>query len=224
VKYKFSTNPVLDSATLLANSITHNLASNKKVLWLASGGSGLDVGVKMLELLADVDLSNLTITLTDERYGPFGHQDENWQQFIEKGAQFGDAKTYRVLLDSQSAEQVIQSFNKWLEEALETHDYVIGLFGIGTDGHTAGIKPSSPATTSTELATHFQGDDFHRITITPQVFNSLDEVVVQASGAEKYDILHNLLNTELPVTERPAELLKTVPKSILITDNKMEGL
>ena len=79
------------------------------------------------------------------------------------------------------------------------NDYKIGLFGIGVDGHTAGIMP--PDTIS----------KWTRISITPQLIKKLDEIVLYVEGKEKIKILQKL-DEDIDEITMPAQLLKSVPK------------
>ena len=204
----------------MASAIKQHLSKGEKVLWLASGGSGIKVGLKTLEMLNGIDLENLTITLTDERYGELGHKDENWQQLLGGGADFKNAKTFRIIKDL-SFNETTENFNDWLEQTIENVDFVIGLFGIGADGHTAGIKPNSVAATSVKLADNFTGEDFQRITITPKMFKHINQIVTQASGVDKTRVLETLFAEKIDFVDQPAQLLKTVAVSDLVTDNEV---
>ncbi len=204
----------------MASAIKQHLSKGEKVLWLASGGSGIKVGLKTLEMLNGIDLENLTITLTDERYGELGHKDENWQQLLGGGADFKNAKTFRIIKDL-SFNETTENFNDWLEQTIENVDFVIGLFGIGADGHTAGIKPNSVAATSIKLADNFTGEDFQRITITPKMFKHINQIVTQASGVDKTRVLETLFAEKIDFVDQPAQLLKTVAVSDLVTDNEV---
>ena len=84
-----TTSKIDEAAEFISVSIFRQLKSNKKVLFFLTGGSSIPVGLKAAELLKNISdknlIKNLTITLTDERYGPLGYQDSNWQQLLEKG-------------------------------------------------------------------------------------------------------------------------------------------
>src|SRR3989337_368047 len=86
-------------ASYLAGTIGEHLDAGGHVLWLVSGGSGIHVGIRTAELLAGHDLGKLSVTLTDERYGPVGHPDENWQQLLTGGFALPGAELYRPLVD-----------------------------------------------------------------------------------------------------------------------------
>lgn len=210
-------NDIEPVATYLADVISTHLDAGEHVLWLVSGGSGVQVGIRAAELLIGYDLSRLCVTLTDERFGSVGHPDENWQQLLDGGFALPGATLYRTLSGDDRA-TTTQKFGTWLDEQLATADYRIGLFGVGTDGHTAGIKPGSPAITATEVAIDFTGEDFERITMTFPAIERLDEVVLQAFGGEKSPVLGQLLHEDLPLDKQPAQVLKRVETCTLFTD------
>ena len=61
------------------------MQNNKKVLFFVTGGSSIAVGVEVAKFLQGKQCQNLTIMLTDERYGPRDHFNSNFFQLIEKG-------------------------------------------------------------------------------------------------------------------------------------------
>lgn len=212
----------MQAASALATSITTKLKHGKRVLWLLSGGSGIDVAIKTQGLLsADLDLTNLYVSLTDERFGDLNHADENWSQLIAAGLSLPGAHLYRPLL-GQDIATTTQLFNNWLGEQFSAADYKIGIFGMGADSHTAGIKPGSQPEDMQDYAYCFKADDFERITISTLAIKRLDEAVIQASGGDKLDAIKQLLNNDYPIDIRPAQILKSVKLSSLYTDQKIE--
>lgn len=201
----------------LTSTLAAHLRADESVLWLVPGGSAMKVATKVLAALEDVDTSKLCVTLTDERYGRPNHPDENWMQLEQLGFNVSMINAYRVLR-GEDIETTAQDFGDKLERLFATYDYKIGLFGIGADGHTAGIKPHSVATTSDEYAAQFEGDDFARVTMTPKAIAALDEVVAYAHGADKFAALHQLLHENVPLYDQPAQALKTVGTSTLFSD------
>lgn len=218
--YKHVTS-IEEPAQYLAVRIKEHLGRGERVLWLVSGGSGVHVGIRAAELMQGQDLSKLSVALTDERYGAAGHADENWQQLLDGGFALPGATLYRTLTgDNRTV--TTQKFGAWLDQQLDAADYRIGLFGIGTDGHTAGIKPGSPAIEASGEAVDFTGEDFERITMTFAPIERLDEVVLQAFGQNKEPVLRQLLTETLPLAEQPAQVLKRVKTCTLFTDVEVQ--
>ena len=127
----------------LAKQIAAKLQEGRRVLWLISGGSSIAIAAATASRLAGRDLSRLTVSLIDERYGEPGHPESNWFQFEQTGAKLPGATLHPILT---GADQVTTAevFAEFLETALATSDYRLGLLGIGPDGHTSGILPHSP--------------------------------------------------------------------------------
>jgi 6-phosphogluconolactonase/glucosamine-6-phosphate isomerase/deaminase len=205
----------------VASTISSHLEEGEKVLWILSGGSGGKVCAEVSKHLTG-PLNNLLATLSDERYVPQGHSDENWQQLLDYGFRLPGATVYRPI-QGKNRQETASDLGNWIEQAYKDVSFKIGVFGIGVDGHTAGIKPGTSAVEAVGWATDFNGEDYERITMTLDAIRKLDEVVVQAMGADKAAILKQLLNEDIDVRQQPAQILKSVTKSIIFTDYRKEN-
>lgn len=221
MKYVYSDKPVEAAADHVVQVIKRHLSDGQSVVWLLSGGSGVSIAIKASQQLADIDLSKLTVSLTDERYGAVGHPDENWQQLLDGGLSLQGAELYRPL-QGKSLSDTAKDFGSWLETHLTADAYKLGIFGVGGDGHTAGIKPNSVAATAKGYASGYQSEDFERLTMTFQAIDRLDEVVIQMSGADKQPALQQLLSQSIPLTDMPSQILHKVPVSTLYTNIQEE--
>jgi len=219
-----------EAADFIASSILKQLNLGKQVLFFVTGGSSIAVGVKVSELLKNETnqnlIKNLTIMMTDERYGPLNHKDSNWYQLIQQGFSLPQAKLIPIL-DGNDRTSTTEKFNANLHQELMTAKetkYKIGLFGIGADGHTAGILPKSKAVSdavkSEDLACGYDTPTFSRITVTPEVIEELDEVVVWVQGENKWNVLESL-EKDIPIIKQPAQILKRVPLLTIFTDYKI---
>ena len=205
-----------DAADFIASSILKQLNLGKRVLFFVTGGSSISVAVKVSELINIHPHSNLTVMLTDERYGPLDHADSNWYQLIKNGFNLREAKLIPVL-NGDNNTITTELFNINLDKEIKNNDYKIGLFGIGLDGHTAGILPDSIAVNSLDLACGFDAYKFSRITITEKTIEKLDEAVVWVQGQEKWEMLENL-QEDIDIIKQPAQILKKVPLLTIFTD------
>jgi 6-phosphogluconolactonase/glucosamine-6-phosphate isomerase/deaminase len=205
----------------LVETLTAHLEAGERVLWLVSGGSCIQTTVTVAKWLSAISTDKLAFSLVDERYGPVGHPDENWQQLLDAGFALDDAHLYRPLSGTNRTETT-RTFNDWLSNEFGQSDYVIALMGIGADGHTSGIKPNSPAVTAAHWATDYQSEDYERITTTFDAIRRFDEVVIQAIGPDKAETVKNLIHHDISLAEQPAQVLKQVKQSTLYTDHKEE--
>ena len=217
INYICTDKPIEKAAEATINAIRPYLNNEKKVLLLLSGGSSIKIAINIRKSLKGNELKYLTVSLTDERYGYVGHKNENWQQSINAGFSMEGLNTYR-LLTGYGMIETAKSFEKWLTEQLNNSDYRIGIFGIGTDGHTAGIKSDSVAAKSPNLIEVYESDDFKRITITFETIRRLDNAIIQASGDDKKLIIKQVMNTNVSYVNQPAQILKFIPFATLYTN------
>jgi 6-phosphogluconolactonase/glucosamine-6-phosphate isomerase/deaminase len=203
-------------AKFLAGEITRHLKKGQSVLWLVTGGSAIEVAVKTAGLLGDIDLGGLHVALTDERYGPVSHADSNWQQLINAGFKLPGAQLQPVL-EGADMPQTTAAYDDYLRNQLDQADFSLGLFGMGADGHCAGILPASPAVGSKDYASSYQGPDFKRITMTPLAIAKLDQAVLYAVGKSKIPALQQLQQS-VPLGVMPAQALKRAGELIVYND------
>lgn len=203
-------------------AIADALDSDKAVLWLASGGSNIDGEVEIMRRLREErpnELTNLTVLLMDERYGQAGHADSNYKIMTNKGFDPGAARFGDLLAGNLNLEMTTQMFGKLLEEAFDQADIVIGLFGMGADGHTAGIKPESPGALDPEQpAVGYRAADFERITLTPKMIRRIDQIFLLAYGSDKKPALEKLKSQNIALARMPAQVLKEIDGSIVYND------
>ncbi len=178
-----TTTDAKDPSEFIASKILKQLEQGKKVLWLIPGGSAEKVALLSIETISRHPHENLTVSLTDERLGKVGHQDSNWREW-----NLPEAKLIPVLGTG--------NWLKVLAREIENNDYKIGLFGIGEDGHTAGLLPEKSVS------------KWKRVSITPELIKKLDEAVLYAEGKNKQPILDSFQKG----MSMPAQVLKEVPK------------
>ncbi len=218
---EFKTTTNLDEvADFVASMVLKQLEAGKKVLLFLTGGSGVAVGVKIADILRESKdanfLANLSVTLTDERYGPIDHFNSNFFQLNEKGFNLPGVKIIPILVD-EDRNITVEKFNMALNEEFTKAEYKIGLFGIGVDGHTAGILPETSAVNAKDLAFGYDTATFSRITITFHAIEKLDEAVVSAQGKDKWKVLEEL-KTDIDLVKQPAQILKKVPLLTIFSD------
>ena len=206
----------------LSDLLNQSLAANHRVLWLVSGGSNIPIENKVMAALARDHLSNLTIMLTDERYGDIGHANSNAQQLIAAGFSPKQAIFIPVLIN-QSLELTAARYNRLVSQQLERNQITIGQLGIGEDGHTAGILPNSlAATVSDSFVAYYPAQDFSRITLTFPALRLITTAIVFAYGAGKQTALKQLKDEDLPLEVQPAQILKAIPSTYIYND-ELEG-
>jgi 6-phosphogluconolactonase/glucosamine-6-phosphate isomerase/deaminase len=208
-----------NAISFITQAIIEKLELGKRVLWFATGGSSIDVCVEISKLIASHPHRNLAVMLTDERYGPIDNPESNWHQLMKRGFNLPEAELIPILTGDNS-ELTAEKFNKNLDRELSKADYKIGLFGIGTDFHTAGILPHSPAVYSLNLACGYNTPVFERITMTPKAILMLDVAVVFTKGEAKQKVIEELIKSNANINEQPAQILKKAPRLIIFTSHE----
>ncbi len=215
---KFVSSTPDEGQKAVTETLVHHLRNGKKVLWLVSGGSNIALEVATMQQLSGTE-DNLTVMLTDERYGDIGHADSNWQQLLKAGFVDGNATVIPTLLDGLELQETATAYNKSFEQACKAADVVVGQFGMGDDGHIAGILPHSAATQSTDqLVVGYESETYQRITMTFKAFELVDEAYCLAYGESKQPALVRL-ETAADLADQPAQILKQVPTAYVYNDH-----
>ena len=194
------------------------LDGGSKILWLVSGGSNIDLTIRILERLKTTNTDDLAIMLSDERFGPSGHPDSNAQKLLEAGLNNFKVKFIPTLQDL-SLEETKKSYAEEYKKAAEGAEVVFQL-GMGTDGHIAGILPNSPAIDDNGVVAAYQGPDFSRLTLTFPIIGSANWIYVFAFGESKKESLLKLSEQELDKSELPIQFLKSLP-NVYIYNNQI---
>lgn len=213
-----TTKNILEIAEYISSVINSKLKLGGNVLFLVSGGSAILLEVEISKRIKKINPGSLVVTLVDERYGLINHLDSNWFNLKEEGFKIKDAK-FIPMITGKDFSTTIKDVQKMLKEEISKADYKIGIFGIGIDGHIAGILPLTESTNSNELAFAYETELYDRITITPKTILMLDQAILYAMGDIKWPIIEKLKN-EISIEEMPAQILKKVPLLTIFTDYK----
>jgi 6-phosphogluconolactonase/glucosamine-6-phosphate isomerase/deaminase len=210
------------AAQAIAARITTELRHGQRVLWLVSGGSNVEAEVAIMDAVrqAAADrLPGLAILPMDERYGPLGHEHSNSQALRAAGFDPGAAVWMDVLVHNVEFEPTVSFYNEVASTLLANAGVVIGQFGIGADGHVAGILPHSPSVDADEvIVAGYDWSDYPRLTLTPTALQRLDVGYVLAYGSVKQRALDRLQTRSEPLDALPATLLYDIPEVYIYTD------
>lgn len=211
---------LLSSQRRLTEQLSRSISEGRQTLWLVPGGSNISLAAAVMAQLPEPALTNLTIMLTDERYGPWGHPDSNWRQLLEAGFQPKTARAIPTLSQSNlSMEATTEAYGDRLGREMAAADIVIGQFGMGNDGHIAGILPGSPAAYETErLASGYHTETFDRLTMTFPAFLRLDQLHLFVFGASKRPQLERLRDEQLEPVLQPVQIIKRLNDSTVYND------
>lgn len=194
----------------LSHIIVENLKAGKKMLWLVPGGSNIPISVQIVDnVRKSIDegmLRNLTVSLTDERYGEVGHANSNWKQLSDVGFNFHGIANIPVLM-GKSIEETTREYAENISAAINSADIVIAQFGIGADGHIAGILPDSPACEASGTATSYHTEEYDRITLTFEALKKIDIAFAFVFGTNKKEAMAKLRKWDNGLNLLPSAVL-----------------
>jgi 6-phosphogluconolactonase/glucosamine-6-phosphate isomerase/deaminase len=206
----------------IALRLGKELDAGKRVLWLVSGGSNVAAEVEIMAMIRERygdKLDQLAVMPMDERYGEKGHAGSNTQQLREAGFDSGGATWVDVLEHNVPFEQTVDFYNDIAATALAHAGAIVGQFGMGDNGHIAGVQPGSPAVTADETTVAgFEWSDYPRLTLTPTVLKRITVAYLLAYGASKQDVLLKLRECEGDVSNFPGLLLYDIPEVYVYND------
>lgn len=130
-----------EAATYLSSLLTKT--GSEPTLVLFSGGSALEI---LKHATAPENTSHLTLGVLDERFSK-NVRENNCVSLKEtafyKSAVLGGARTIDTSMRFERVEALAETMNnaweKWIEKNPSGH--ILATFGMGADGHTAGIMP-----------------------------------------------------------------------------------
>jgi 6-phosphogluconolactonase len=153
--------------------------------------------------------------LSDERYVPSSSPKNNAHnlQSMLKGLQC--ASQFIPVRTELNAETATEQFAKEIEPFQQP---ALGLLGIGSDGHTAGIFSAEHAhNTSPQTALHTdRPDGLHGISVSATFIHRIQRILLIATGENKREILTTLQHQ--PETIPTGIILQHHPQTEVWTD------
>jgi 6-phosphogluconolactonase len=168
-----------------------------------------------------VDWSRVNIFFSDER--PVAPDDPQSNYGMVRGEltsrlEIAPHSIHRIRAEF-GAEKAALEYEEVLRTAFdpEHRRFDVVLLGIGSDGHTASLFPSTDVLTEGErwaravYVPHLNG---WRVTLTFRAINSGREVLVFASGASKASIVERALTAQTPTKVLPITMVQPVGGSL----------
>ena len=219
--------------SFLGREIGDNLEKlkNESVLLFVSGGSCLDV----LPDIVNENFNNITIAVLDERFDQ-SNENNNFEQlnalpwsknFLKNGGVFISTKTLKDDTQQKLADRFQAEISKWINENKDGK--MIALFGMGSDGHTAGIFPERENVKwfhdlfdGNEIIASYDATGKNqftrRITTTNILFEKLEIGFAYIIGQEKKKALLDFKSGAKKANELPVMLIRNVKNIKLVTD------
>ncbi len=233
--------PTTQKANAVASEILQKYCDLKTALFLSGGKTPK----KLYEEIAkEKNLKVGAALMVDERFGEKLHRHSNELMIKNTGIikYFEDQniRFYPILAEETSIENATSQYDESLRYVLKYFPKSVGILGIGTDSHTAGI-PAIPTVAKriledqSSLVTYYddEGEYGQRITMTFLALTQLDLIILLVLGQEKRKALKLMFSDarlpapdrrdggQGPIEEVPARFYlrpEIAGKTILITD------
>lgn len=216
---KFSAVPVAVACSEVAAAIHTLLQDNERIVWFVSGGSCIGAEVEIATMLPTEFLPRITVLLADERYGAEAHPDSNYRQLKDAGFMREQLEFTDVLAEGLPFAETCQQYNTRVTSALQQSGAIIATLGIGTDGHTAGILPDSPATQKAAAnIIGYPAGQLNRMTVGIEVLRRVTNAFVFAYGEAKQVTLERVRANTADVAQLPALVLYDIPSVTIYND------
>lgn len=228
---------VVADADELARSVAQLIVAHSKVAISRSGLftialSGGSTPKRLYELMADpnevfrsqLNWSKTHFFWTDERQVPPDHAESNYHMAYEAmlaHVPVPASNLHRVLSEETDPLQAARDYESQLQTffSLETGQlprFDLVLLGLGTDGHTASLFPGSELLQEKQQlvgAAWIEKLKSYRFTLTLPVLNNASTIAFLVSGAEKANVLHQVLQQTSHAL--PAQLINPTSGSLV---------
>lgn len=215
----------------VAKKVLYSICNKDTLLFLSGGKTPKSL---YEQLAKEKKLKVGAVAMVDERYGEPFHETSN-ELMIEKTGFLNFLSSqnipfYSVLENKRTRVETAKDYDQLLEHLLQSFHNKIGILGIGSDGHTAGlpvgIKNSELRMRNDALVAEF--DDFpgpqkERITMTFKAISEFTSILVLVFGEDKKEALKEMF-TRKSEEEIPARFYTRAEisqKTLLITDQKV---
>jgi|ERR1022692_939841 6-phosphogluconolactonase len=209
------------AASEFATLASQAVQSNGRFTVALSGGS---TPKSLYALLASGSIPNIPwekifFFFGDERFVPPDHPDSNYRMAREAGlfSKVPEGNVFRVHAEDKDANDAARAYDQALRKffGLQSGEFPrfdLVLLGLGPDGHTASLFPGTAALNeqrSLVVANWVDKFQTYRLTLTLPVLNGAACVMFLVSGADKANIVREVLeneNANLPSQQaRPAD-------------------
>jgi len=217
----------------LANYFVNN--SDKPILFFYSGGSAFELYLILYERIKDTVFKELIFAPIDERKD-FEHSNyeefrkfDCYDDFVEKGVLFLHCGNL-----NQDLDKIATNYDELVKHMIgyvhSEGGKAIGLFGMGADGHTAGIFSylenreffdNSFINTEKYVFGYNVGqkNEFHeRISLTVPAFRTFDSSYVYVCGEQKKVSFDKAIDGSNDFNEIPSRVWKTLSDVNIYTD------
>ena len=225
----------MEGALFLGEEISREIKKIKSnsILFLVSGGSCLNV----LPYISNKNFEKVTVAVLDERFDVTNEHNNfsqlrknSWSEsFLNKGGKFISSAVTENETQEDLAIRFQSDIENWISD--NKNGKIMALFGMGADGHTAGVFPYpeninffQKMFNAEKLVVAYDAKEKNqfplRITTTNALFGKLEIGFLYVCGEEKKKALDNFIKGEISSHELPVMFLRKIKRLKIVTDIK----
>jgi 6-phosphogluconolactonase len=197
------------AAEWLEQEVNRAIAERGRCTLALSGGRTPEPAYRELALAQSIDWIRVEVFFADERAVLPDHADSNYRMVhlaLLSRVPIPADQVHRMEAERADRDAAARAYERLLPRSLD-----ILLLGIGPDGHTASLFPSSPALDERQrLVVPVIGTKPPpaRLTITPPVIEAARKVILLASGEDKAAMVARALEGPVAPKTVPAQLAR----------------
>lgn len=195
--------------------------ADQNTLLLLSGGTSPDL---LYRLIAEnKTLKPGAVVLIDERFGSPMHETSNEKMIFDTGLVEYLKKegiSFYGILKKNDMENIAEQYEQTIRNLFKKFSKKIAIMGIGTDGHTAGIKPLLDYDHTRLVVSYddINGPFGKRVTLTFEALAQIDEFIILVFGdneQSKKEVLRKMFQDD-DQKLLPAVFYTNVPSKVII--------
>lgn len=194
-----------------------------------SGGSTPKAIYERLTKTKEIEWEKIWLFWSDERAVPPDHPDSNYRMAMEAG--FKDVpippnQIFRMVAE-KDLKTAARDYEEKIKHYLGKHLFDLVMLGIGEDGHTASLFPTTAALEITDhlVVSNFAGKEKgHRMTLTFPCINQSNRIAIYALGPAKKNILPKVLEAPIDSPWPASKLGTSEHKALWVIDEPAASL
>jgi 6-phosphogluconolactonase len=214
-----------DAAKMFVATANDAVARHSKFTVALSGGS---TPKKLYEMLASppwrdqIPWDRTEFFWSDERFVPATDPASNYNmthKALIAAVPLPPQNVHRVITENIEPQAAAKAYEDEIRRVVPkgsngVPEFDLMLLGLGTNGHTASIFPHQPAIYENErliVAEYIEEVKMTRITFTAPLINASRDVLFIALGADKTDVVQEVVMGPFDPDRLPAQLVKPEP-------------
>ncbi len=177
-----------------------------------------------------IDWSKVYLFWSDERSVPKDHSDSNYNMAMTNGfdkLNIPQNQIFRMEAES-NLEKNAEIYEQKIKEIVPNQSFDLVMLGMGDDGHTASLFPSTKALNENKrlvVANFIESKDSWRMTFTFPCINNAEHIALYVLGESKAEMVKKVFRSQNAIELYPSAKIGTKErKALWILDKEASAL